>query len=125
MAGMIHDDALDAALNYIKTNVENLYICSQEPMTFAEASATYKLGVKAAPATGTIANGDVSGRKLPVTAITDGTVTATGTAAWKVLTDDSASKILAKQALNATQAVTNGNVFTLTTWDIEIPDPTT
>lgn len=49
MAAIVHDDVLDAALNTIKTNTENLYICSTQPATFAEASSTYKLGAKATP----------------------------------------------------------------------------
>lgn len=120
---MITDSAFDAALNYIKNNVENLYITSAEATTFAQASSTYKLGTKATPTTGALANGDVSGRKLPVSAITDGSVSATGTATHWALTDDSASELLAVGALSASQGVTSGNTFTLTSFDIEIPDP--
>lgn len=123
MAATLHDDVLDGALNVIKNNTENLYICSAQPTTFAEASSTYKLGVKAAPGfTGPADH--TSGRKLTIDAITDGTVSGTGTATWFALTDDSASKLLAAQALNASQAVTSGNVFTLTAAIISIPDPT-
>jgi len=125
MAAFINDAVLDTALNYIKTNVENLYVCSAQPTTFAEASSTYKLGTKVSPATGTITNGDVSGRKLPVTAITDGTVNSNGTATWIALTDDSASMLLCAQELNASKAIVTGSPFTLTTFDIELPDPTT
>lgn len=122
MAATLHDNVLDAALNYIKTNVENLYICSQQPTTFAQAATTYAVGVKAAPTfTGPV--DDTSGRKVTVSAITDGSVTATGTAAWVALTDDSASLLLAAQALQASQAVTSGNTFTLTAFKIAIPDP--
>lgn len=121
--GMISDNALDALLSYISGAAENLYICSAEPATFAEAQTTYKLGVKASPGFGSLANGDVSGRKLPVSSISDGSVTATGTASHWALTDDSASELLAAGALSSSQAVTNGNTFTLTTFDVEIPDP--
>ena len=119
---LIADQALDAALSYIGTNCENLYICSTEPTTFAQASSTYKLGVKATPSIGTPENG-TSGRKIVVAAITDGTVSATGTAGFVALTDDSASLLLAVKELSATQAVTSGNTFTLTEFDITIPDP--
>lgn len=125
MAAYIHPNAHDAALNYIKNGVENLYICSAEPTTFAEASSTYKLGTKAAPTITGPANGDVSGRKITISAISDGTVSANGTASWVALTDDSGSLLLAAQALNATQVVSSGNEFTLTAFDIEYPDPTT
>ena len=125
MAATISDTVLDVALNYIKTNVENLYICSAKPTTFVEASSTYKLGTKASPATGAITDGDVSGRKLPVTAIADGVVNSNGTATHVALCDDSASLLLCEQELNASKAIVTGSPFTLTTFDIELPDPTT
>lgn len=124
MAAYIHTDAHDAALNVIKNNTENLYICSAQPTTFAEASSTYKLGTKASPTIGSPEAGDVSGRKIVVSAISDGAVSATGEATWVALTDDSASKLLAAQALNASQQVTASNEFTLTAFDIEWPNPT-
>jgi hypothetical protein len=123
MAATLHDDVFDAALNVVKNNTENLYICSSMPTTFAEASSTYKLGTKATPGFTGPAD-DTSGRKLTITAITDGTVSATGTAGFFALTDDSASKLLVAQALNATQEVTSGNPFTLTSQKVAIPDPT-
>ena len=124
MAAYIHDTVLDAALDYIDDNVENLYICSAQPTTFAEASSTYALGVKATPSIGSPTNGDSTGRKIVVSAITDGTVTDTDTATWVALTDDSASLLLVAQELSSSQGVTSGNTFTLTEFDITIPDPT-
>ena len=123
MAAFINDTVLDQALAYIDNNCENLYICSAQPTTFAEASSTYKLGVKATPSIGSPTNGDSTGRKVVVSAITDGTVTGTDTATWVALTDDSASLLLCAQALSSSQAVTSGNTFTLTEFDITIPDP--
>ena len=81
------------------------------------------LALKAAPTITGPANGDVSGRKITISAITDGSVSANGTAAWVALTDDSGSLLLAAQALNSTQVVSSGNEFTLTAFDIEYPDP--
>ena len=60
MAASIATQVLDAALSYISTNTENLYICSQQPTTYAHASDTYKLGTKATPAFGSLTAGDVS-----------------------------------------------------------------
>ena len=123
MAATIGNEVFDAALSYISTNTENLYICSQQPTTFLEASSTYALGSKASPSFTGPAD-DTSGRKLTVDAISDGSVSATGTAAWVALTDDSGSILLVAQALSASQAVTNGNTFTLTAFDINLQDPT-
>ena len=119
----LHSDILDAALAYISANAENLYICSAEPGTYAEAQTAYKLGTKASPSFGAVANGDVSGRKLPVTAIGDGTINTTGTATHWAICDNSESKLLAAGSLSAPQIVTSGNPFSLTAFDIEIPDP--
>ena len=119
----IHDDIFDAALSYISTNAENLHILSADAgMTWANI-ASYLLGSKSSPSFTGPADGDTSGRKITVDAITDGSVSATGTATHWALTDDSASKILVSGALSSSQSVTNGNTFTLTAIDIEIPDP--
>lgn len=116
----IHDDALDAALNEISNNVTVLHICSSEPANYSEVS-TYSLGTKNSPSfTGPLA-GDTSGRKITVDAISNGSVSADGTAYYWALVDG--SRLLASGALTDTQAVTNGNAFTLTEFDIEIHDP--
>ena len=123
-APTLHNDVFDSGLGAgLKDVVENLYICSAQLTTFAEASSTYALGVKATPPM--IGPEDhTSGRKVTVTAITDGTVSGTTDATWFALTDDSLSKLLVAQELNAPQAVTSGNTFTLTACIIAIPDPT-
>jgi len=120
----LHDDVFDDGLSGgLDDVIENLYITSAEATTYAEAQTTYKLGTKATPATTGPANGDVSGRKLTIDAITDGTVDSTGTATHWALTDNSESKLLATGALDSSQGVTATNTFTLTAFDIEIPDP--
>ena len=123
MADFLHDDVFDSGLSVLDTLVENLYICSSLPTTFTEASSTYKLGTKASPTVSAPADRTGGGRKVTVSAITDGTVSASGTAGYYALTDDSVSKLLAQGDLNATQVVTSGNTFTLTAFDIGIPDP--
>lgn len=125
MVAFIHDDVLDQALSYISANAEYLYITDDtaQPSTFLEASSTYKCGYKATPSFTGPTTGDASGRKITCDAITDGTVDATATAGYFALTDNSESKLLVVQALQSPQSVTNGNTFSLTAWDIEIPDP--
>jgi hypothetical protein len=123
MTAVVSDNALDAALQYIEDNAENLYVCSQQPTTFAEASSTYKLGVKASPTFTGPGNGDTSGRKLTVDAITDGTLTGTGTIRYIAITDDSNTELLVVVSLNAERVVDSETTFTLTAFDIEIPDP--
>ena len=119
----LNDDVLDAALDYIDTNTENLYLCSAEPADFTEASSTYKLGTKATPTISVPTNGDVSGRKVTVSAFADGAVSATGTATHWALTDDSATKLLAAGSLYTSKSVSNGDTFALSAFDIEVLGP--
>ena len=119
----LHDDVFDNGLNYIDTYTEKLYILKADPgLTWANI-ATHAVGNKATPAIAASADRSGGGREVVVSAITDGTVTATETASHFALTDDSATKILASGALASPQGVTSGNVFTLTQFAIGIPDP--
>lgn len=119
----IHDDALDALLGAIKDHIETLHICSAEPGTYTEATDTYDLGNKASPTSQAIADRTGGGREFEVDAISDGSVTATGTAANWALVDDTSTKLLAAGALSSSQGVTSGNTFTLTAFTIGVPDP--
>lgn len=118
----LHDDVLDAALQELITNVNALHICSQEPANYTEATATYTVGVKATPTLGAQANGATTGRRTTVAAFSDGEVTATGTASHWALVDTVGERLLATGALSASQAVTDGNTFSLTAFDVTIPD---
>jgi hypothetical protein len=119
----INDEVFDGGLDYADTNGTRIDICSQEPTTYSEATVdgTYSLGNKTGLNTGAPEAGDTDGRKVVVPAITDGTVTETGTATHWALTDGSAI-LVATGALSAPQAVTDGNTFTLGAIDITIRD---
>jgi len=120
--GFLSDSLLDLAVAYIDDESTVLHInFTQEPATYAEASSTYSCGSRTPPVIGVPEDGDVSGRKVVIAAITDGTVSDTQTAGWWSLV--SADELIAAGDLAATQAVTSGNTFTLTEFDIEIPDP--
>lgn len=115
------DASKDAALNYLDTNVTQLFITSQLVATYAEASGTYSLGVKATPTISTATDDGTTGRKVTISAIADGTVSDSGTATHVALC--SADTLLACYPLNAGVAVTSGTTFTLTEHDINLPDP--
>ena len=119
---LLSDEVLDQGLDFADTNGTRIDICSQAPTTYAEATSTYTLGNKTGLNTGATADGDSSGRKVTVPAITDGTVTGTGTATHYALTDGS-SVLVAVQTLTASQVVTSGNEFSMNEIDITIPDP--
>ena len=119
----LNDRVYDNGLTVLDTEVSHLYITSQEATTYAQASSTYALGVKATPTVGAPGARTPNGRKVTVSAITDGTVSATGTATHYALVDSTNSRLLATAALSSSQAVTSGNTFTLTSFDIGIPSP--
>lgn len=116
----ITDDALDAALAVAPGAATRLDICSQEPTSRAEATTTYSLGNKTSPTIGAAGDATPNGRKRTVGAVTDGTVTSSGTATHWALTDS--TRLLATSTLSASQVVTSGNTFTLTAFDIRMPD---
>jgi len=116
------DEVLDFGVNYIDVETTDLHILSAEPATWANVGS-FTLGNKAAPVVSAPQDGDVDGRKVTISAITDGTVTGTGTASHWALVDTAATKLLAAGPLASSQAVTSGNPFTLTAFDITIPDP--
>jgi len=117
----ISDEIFDQGLDYADTNGTRIDICSSEPTTYTQATSTNTLGNKTGLNTGATQNGATDGRRVIVPAITDGSVTATGTATHWALTDGT-SELLATGALSASQAVTSGNSFTLDAISITIRD---
>lgn len=115
----ITDSSLDAGLTYIRSNATVLHICSSEPANYAGVAGV-SLGTKSAPTIATPADRTGGGRQITVSAITDGAVSANGTASHYAIV--SGSELLVSGALTASQAVTSGNTFTLTSFTIGIPD---
>lgn len=113
----------DNGLTVLDTEANKVLVTSQEAGTYAEANSTYALGNSTSLSIGAPADRSGGGRKVAVAAITDGSVTGTGTATHYALVDTNNSRLLATGALTASQAVTSGNTFTLATFDIGIPDP--
>jgi hypothetical protein len=118
----LNDNVLDNGLAWLVTNGTRLDICSQEPTTYAQATSTYTLGNKTSLSIGSPGARTPTGRKVTVAAITNGTVTGTATATHWAITNGS-NALVATGALSAGQAVTSGNTFTLTAFDIGIPGP--
>lgn len=119
----LNDRVFDSGLTVLDTEANRLDICSQEPTTYAEATSTYTLGNKTSLSIGAPADRTPSGRKVTVAAITDGTVTGTGTVSHWAIVDTGNSRLLATGSLSSSQAVTSGNTFSLAAFDIGIPDP--
>lgn len=118
----INDRVFDNGLSSLTSEANRLDVCSQEPTTYTEATSTYTLGNKTSITVGSPTDRSPNGRKVIVSAITNGSITATGTASHYGITDTGNSRLLATNSLSASQAVTNGNTFSLGAIDIGIPD---
>lgn len=122
MAGeYLNDEVLDQGLDYVTANGTRIDICSQAPTTYAQATSTYTLGNKTGLTVGATQNGDGSGRKIEIPSFSDGNVTTTDDATHFALSDG-VGVLIAAGPLAQVQNVTAGNAFSLTAWDIEIPD---
>ncbi|GGH36446.1 hypothetical protein SAMN05444007_108265 [Cribrihabitans marinus] len=118
-----NDNVHDQGLNWAIAQANLLSICSQEPTTFTEATSTYELG-NGAVTLGSAQNGDTDGRKSVVPALTDEDVDSSGTASHVALTGSGGSDLVATVALTASQAVTSGNKFSTSAFDLVKRDPT-
>ena len=120
----LNDRVYDNGLGILQTEVTAIHICSALPSTYAEAtdnSTGFSLGSKASPTVSAPQAGDPTGRQVTVSAISDGTVSKTGTASHVAGVDTVANRLLYARSLNSSQAVTNGNPFTLTAHTIRFP----
>ena len=123
MAKSVHDSVLDAALDILKNNTENMTLCSAAPTTYTEALTTNMLATIALTSGDfTNANGDTSGRKTTIAQQTGETVTNTGTATHWALIDNSATTLLYVGEMTS-QALTAANALTVNAVDVEIADP--
>jgi hypothetical protein len=119
----LNDRVFDNGLTVLDTEANALHICNAEPASYAAATTTNSLGNKALAAggIGAPAAGSPNGRQVTVAAISDGSVTANGTASHYAIVDTVNSRLLATGALASTQVVTSGNPFTLAAFTIRIP----
>lgn len=121
----ISDRVFDNGLTVLDTEANAVHICSAEPATYAAATTTVSLGSSASAAFGAPQDnsGAGGGREVVMAAITDGSVTADGTATHFAVVDTVNSRLLVTGALTASQAVTNGNDFSLGAITVGLPDP--
>lgn len=126
----LNDNTLDNGLAALKAAADKIFLCSQEPATYTQATSTYALGNKDFAGagnvyTGAIAAGSPSGRKVTSAAVVSGapgSITANGTASHNAVVSSGVSRLEVAQALSATQVVTSGNTFTLTAQDVRLPN---
>ena len=138
----VHNDVLDQALNYLKSNGNRLVIMTQEAPTTASGyanaqkdhkSSGYRIAeatISASDFTGP-ADGDTSGRKVAVNAqsslsingiTSSGSESATHVALVKQHSSASSQAVLYNTTCTS-QSLTEGNKVNTPAWDIEIRDP--
>ena len=129
MAKLVHDNVLDAALQYLETNVDWIAVCEGAPTTYEHAHSNKGTGtgkVLAHSATPTFtgpAEGDASGRKTAVDEEATITIDASGDADHIALVFVGSTLLLYVTTCTL-QALVAANTVTIPTWDIEIADPT-
>lgn len=114
-----NDTALDAALNWIKTNGTVLHICTSEPATYG-AIAAAQLASEAVTITGP-ADGDVSGRKITVPSVSADDVDTTGTATHWALSNGT-DTLVATGDLSASAELDSAGTYTTAAFAITLPD---
>src|SRR5512139_2885753 len=116
MAASLETQVLAFGLDVLNNEATHIMVCASEPTAYSLCSvgAANSLGYKAWAAGGSFgdpSNHSVNGRYVASTAVTDGTIVTTGTAAWWASIDSTNSRLLAHQSLSASQAVTSGNTL--------------
>lgn len=119
----LNDRVFDNGLTVLDTEANAIHVTSQEATTYTEATSTYTLGNSTSLSIGAPQDRSGGGREVVVAAISDGSVTGTGTATHYAIVDTVNSRLLATGSLTASQSVTSGNTFTLSSVAIGIPDP--
>jgi len=119
----LNNRVFDQGLSVLDLEADQIHVTSQEATSYAEAITTYTLGNSSSLSIGAPQDRTGGGREVVVAAISDGAITGTGTATHYAIVDTANSRLLATSTLTASQAVTDGNTFTLSAVAIGIPDP--
>ena len=119
----LNNRVFDQGLSVLDLEANQIHVTSQEATSYAEAITTYTLGDSSSLSIGAPQDRTGGGREVVVAAISDGSITGTGTATHYAIVDTVNLRLLATSTLTASQAVTNGNTFTLSAVAIGIPDP--
>lgn len=120
------DYVMDGALARY-AEAERIVITAGQPANYAAVAAATLAAGAVTPGAGngdfTLADGDVSGRKVSVAAQTGLSISASGDADHVCLVDDTSSRLLGVTTC-PTQALTSGGTVDTQAYDIEVADPT-
>ncbi len=112
MAKSVSQTIIDTALNAIKNGANRLVICAGQPTSYADVTTRRLAEVAVAAVDFTLANGDVSGRKVSIAAKSGIAISASGSAdhvVWANSTDSSTPVV----ATCTTQALSTGGGATV------------
>ncbi len=122
MAKVIPDAAMDAMLDAVEGTI--MCVCSAEPTTYAEATATYKLADVVIDGTDyTAAAGDTNGRKNTIQAQSAVPIDSSGTATHVAVCRTTGTLLLVVTTCTS-QALTSGGTVDIGAWKHELADPT-
>ena len=119
----LNDRVFDNGLTVLDTEANRIDVTSQEASSYASATSTHTLGNSTSLSIGSPADRSGEGREVTVGAISDGSISGTGTATHYAIVDTNNSRLLVTGALSASQSVTSGNTFSLAAFTVGIPDP--
>ncbi len=141
MGKNVHNNVLDAALSFIKTNADKLFVLSSEPtggsayanMIADKDSSGYRLAdsgslVASSDFTGP-ADGSVSGRKLTVSAQSSMSINGIASSANATevslgkISSSASSQLVLYTTTCTSQNLSGGNKVNTPSWIIEIRDP--
>lgn len=125
MGKIVHDDILDAAVGYCEDNANEIVLLNADPGTsYTQAHSAFALGrIAVGSDSFVVANGDVSGRKMTVSAQSSIGVDVTGNCNHCAINDTDNSKVLVVTTVTS-QELTSGNAASTPAFDQEIEDPT-
>jgi hypothetical protein len=113
---MISNLILDSALLELHS-ADRLYVCSQAPTSFTEATDTYALGQAIITITATPIDG-VLGRRLVIPAISGGTELHAGVATHFALINSITSTVLKTGSLNTSFSISGTALFNVSSFEI-------
>jgi hypothetical protein len=119
----LNDRVYDNGLTVLDTEANQMHITSQEAVSFVDATVTSTLGFSATVVVSAPQARTGGGREVELSSITDGAVTASGSATHYAIVDTVNSRLLVSGTLGVPQVVTSGNTFTFAPVTIGIPAP--
>lgn len=119
----LNDRVFDNGLTVLDTEANAIHVTSQEATSYTDATSTSTLGNSTSLSIGAPADRAGGGREVTVAAISDGSITGTGTVTHYAIVDTVNSRLLVTGSLSASQSVTSGNTFSLASFTVGIPDP--